>query len=506
MHYLLNLIAKLAQIFMEENYMPSNFKVFVTYGWNNETNELVYSFVDLLRKLGFDAECDKTYTEKQATSNFSDIMNNGLLQDKIIVILSSTYKIKAESGSGGVGTEYRIISNDIHKNSNKYILVSFDGTTEDIRNQIVPKLYEGYEIIDIIEDEKKNYEQIVAKLQEKQLICFSNVAKTTPNIETKHPKKFTLNGRQEVCPGYGEFKNTCSKSITFSNRHLCKDCFDSEFKDQILELYKAQGYQVTPCTYDVNAFTAKLCYGFITTIIYVKTFSQYNNEISADELIALENIKSKEFSKTGKKIDQVHIVSVSQVNSITRDIAKRYDFVVMPEEELLQKIMDLSEYFTSVIEKYEKSDLFHHYIELNNISGDSLDDVIDNFIERPDSNSMLFLGDYGCGKTSFCLKTTYQLIKKYKANESPYIPILICLRDFTKSLSIDDLLTNFFINKNNINNGNIKTFNQLLKHRKVVLIFDGFDEIAKRIDYDIKYQVYNVVCYHVSRVDKHPKS
>ena len=36
-----------------------------------------------------------------------------------------------------------------------------------------------------------------------------------------------------------------------------------------------------------------------------------------------------------------------------------------------------------------------------------------------------------------------------------------------------------------------------MKYKNILLIFDGFDEVAKRVDYDTKLRIYNeIVSYH----------
>lgn len=34
----------------------------------------------------------------------------------------------------------------------------------------------------------------------------------------------------------------------------------------------------------------------------------------------------------------------------------------------------------------------------------------------------------------------------------------------------------------------------LLQYRKFVILFDGFDEVAKRVNYDVKFSVFNQIC------------
>lgn len=165
-------------------------------------------------------------------------------------------------------------------------------------------------------------------------------------------------------------------------------------------------------------------------------------------------------------------------------------------------IMDLKNYFCDFSQKYEENPIREHFININTMEGDSLVYTINEFINNEDENALLILGEYGCGKTSFCLDLTYNMIQKYKIDSTKYIPIIIYLREYSKAISMDDMITNFFINKYNIINGNIRNFKKLLEYGKILLIFDGFDEIAKRVDYDVKYRVFNEICKYANNSTK----
>ena len=57
-----------------------------------------------------------------------------------------------------------------------------------------------------------------------------------------------------------------------------------------------------------------------------------------------------------------------------------------------------------------------------------------------------------------------------------------------------NLFLNFFIKKCQASNLSIEAFKMLLQYRKFVILFDGFDEVAKRVNYDVKFSVFNQIC------------
>ena len=120
-------------------------------------------------------------------------------------------------------------------------------------------------------------------------------------------------------------------------------------------------------------------------------------------------------------------------------------------------------------------------------------EYVDGFLES-EYKALLILGDYGSGKTSFCYIYTLELLDNFLQGKSGFLPILIKLRGYNKAVGVTQLLTDYFVNDLGINNFNILSLKLLLKNINVVLIFDGFDEIAKKVDFDIKYDVLKEIC------------
>ncbi len=168
--------------------------VFVSYCWESEKyKEQVISFINFLRENGFAADMDIKFMQEESSVDFNRIMHKGIMKyDKVIVLLSKNYKVKAETFEGGVGKEYRFILNDIEKNPNKYILASFLELTKKSIDKIAPIEFAGREIVDLSKDENDDFENLFGKLTESQKYVFSEIAFETPIVEQKKIKKFTL--------------------------------------------------------------------------------------------------------------------------------------------------------------------------------------------------------------------------------------------------------------------------------------------------------------------------
>lgn len=236
--------------------------------------------------------------------------------------------------------------------------------------------------------------------------------------------------------------------------------------------------------------------------VLVRTEALYGGSYDANEIIKLKRIRELYDNECSIKISETQLVVNGNCHGEIIDLAKIYNMKVYFENDIVNMIMDLNNYFCDFSQKYEQNPIREHFIDINTIEGDSLLYTVDEFINNEDENALLILGEYGCGKTSFCLDLTYNMIEAYKRDSTKYIPIIIYLKEYSKAISIDDMISNFFINKYNIINGNIRNFKKLLEYGKVLLIFDGFDEVAKRVNYDVKYRVFNEICKYSSNNTK----
>lgn len=173
--------------------------IFVSYSWINEKpSNKVLEFVDFLRKNGFDACCDIIYKQQETAIDFTEMMAKYLNNsDKVIIVLSKEYKDKADLFMGGVGEEYRYIIKDINFNKNKYILVSFESLTNDIKNKITPNFLKNREIVDLIKDSKENYRELFSKLSNQPSIVFSEVNEMQTKITPVKVNHFSLDQKAE---------------------------------------------------------------------------------------------------------------------------------------------------------------------------------------------------------------------------------------------------------------------------------------------------------------------
>ncbi|WP_406737792.1 NACHT domain-containing protein [Streptomyces sp. NBC_00853] len=116
-----------------------------------------------------------------------------------------------------------------------------------------------------------------------------------------------------------------------------------------------------------------------------------------------------------------------------------------------------------------------------------LDRYVETWLTDPTKKHLSLLGEFGMGKSWFSLHFASKLAQAWKDAKNrgmprPRIPLVIPLRDYAKQTSVSALLSEFFFNKHKIGLRSYDVFSVLNRMGRLLLIFDGFDEMASRID------------------------
>lgn len=118
-------IRALNKYLMGGKIMVPSMNIFISYAVDKEVPQTaIDSLRNELRRSGFNAEHYKSLIVKER--DLTQLMLRHMRDsDRVIVVLSKTYKKKAEGAKGGVWEEYQMIKNDIEKKPEKYIFVCF---------------------------------------------------------------------------------------------------------------------------------------------------------------------------------------------------------------------------------------------------------------------------------------------------------------------------------------------------------------------------------------------
>jgi len=153
-----------------------------------------------------------------------------------------------------------------------------------------------------------------------------------------------------------------------------------------------------------------------------------------------------------------------------------------------RELIDFEPYVRQLVADYDGSELSTYYVDLGCRTDDGseikpMDGYVDRWLDDPTRNHISILGDYGTGKTSFCRQYAAGLGRRWLADpDRNRIPILISLRDYAKTMGLQQLITDFLVNRCGIQ-ARYEAFTRFNADGKLVLLFDGFDEMAQKVDY-----------------------
>lgn len=157
-------------------------------------------------------------------------------------------------------------------------------------------------------------------------------------------------------------------------------------------------------------------------------------------------------------------------------------------------------YFDTLTRLVEESRLLDYYVDLGcykmvtDTNGNEnepehygvIDDYIDDWLRERGKMHISILGEFGTGKTWFCRHYAYRQLRRYLADPvHERLPLLITLRDFTKSMTAQQLINDALLEKYRLSlvGSAFEVFERMNRRGKLLLILDGFDEMARKVDY-----------------------
>lgn len=216
-------------------------------------------------------------------------------------------------------------------------------------------------------------------------------------------------------------------------------------------------------------------------------------EITVGDVDALDEILDR-------KTPQGWLISDKRISERARARASGDEaFQIFSLAEFLQQMV-WGPYFDALTSLVERASIPHLYVDLGcykqemDASGneiardryDSLDAYVDNWLTERGKVHISLLGAFGTGKTWFCHHYAYRQLKRYLDNPvSQRLPILITLRAFTKSLTPQQLINDALLEQYRLPfvGSAFEVFHEMNRRGKLLLILDGFDEMARQVDY-----------------------
>ncbi len=223
----------------------------------------------------------------------------------------------------------------------------------------------------------------------------------------------------------------------------------------------------------------------------------------------LRDIAALRQSVEEQRTDEGWLVTARRISRAARDEVEKeenrhlgcYTF-----DELLDQDADFSGYLNWLEAEVKRRDIKTKYVPLACTKEESdpitkrriavsryeerdgwIDGYIDLWLDDPAKEHISILGEFGTGKTWFAFHYAWTALQRYRdaqkrGVERPRLPLVIPLRDYAKAVSVESLFSEFFFRKHEIPLPGYSAFEQLNRMGKLLLIFDGFDEMAARVD------------------------
>lgn len=143
-------------------------RIFISYSWTTPSHEdWVINLAERLVSDGVDVTIDKwNLKEGHDKFDFMESMVKSPDINKVLIILDKKYSEKADSRSGGVGTETQIISPKIYENVSQEKFIPIVTEQDEDGKAYVPTFLEGRVYIDLSLQEhyEKNYETLLRNI------------------------------------------------------------------------------------------------------------------------------------------------------------------------------------------------------------------------------------------------------------------------------------------------------------------------------------------------------
>lgn len=171
--------------------MNHNPKIFIHYSWDNEIHKVwILYLANRLMSDGVDVVFDQYDLKLGANNNY--FMEQISKASKVLLIMTSNYKIKADNRTSGVGYEYQIISTEFAKiitTNTKFIPILRDG---DVSSSI-PTFLQSFLYLDIRNDSdfEKKYIELLKNIYDEPIIPRPPLGKKPDFIKSNSETKKT---------------------------------------------------------------------------------------------------------------------------------------------------------------------------------------------------------------------------------------------------------------------------------------------------------------------------
>ena len=293
-------------------------------------------------------------------------------------------------------------------------------------------------------------------------------------------------------------RNLAADSTGFCRSHHPDPAFrqssGGDFEKQVLSILRLLGYSVER-NVTLNGCQIDLLAIYHTGVIPLRLMVECKDY---DHPVGIEEVKAFAGSlapASGRAVDKGLIVAKSGFTREAKELAQSCGIQPVTYADLSTALVDFDGYISQVIREFDQLPVASSYIELSGTDTENyegaddmvvrtpLTKLVDEYFRQPDGSKLALLGNFGTGKTTFCRKYARDLAKAYQSDPTGRIPIVVNLRDFDARLDIQELVTNTLQFRYGVRI-DIAVSRELQRLGRFLMLFDGFDEMATRVDPD----------------------
>jgi hypothetical protein len=211
--------------------------VFVHYSWDSEEHKKWTLFLaDRLISDGVEVIFDRYDLKLGANNNY--FMEKIESADKVLLVTTPEYKIKADNRTSGVGYEYQIISTEFFQNissNSKFIPILRTGT----KNISIPLFLQSFLFLDMTEETEfeARYIELLKNIYDEPIIQKPSKGKRPDFKKLDSTLKAAINVKSE-----NDYSKILSLGTTKKQSH--KILGDPQNDEELLETYWSHGLQL----------------------------------------------------------------------------------------------------------------------------------------------------------------------------------------------------------------------------------------------------------------------
>ncbi|NRG42297.1 NACHT domain-containing protein [Rathayibacter sp. VKM Ac-2835] len=213
----------------------------------------------------------------------------------------------------------------------------------------------------------------------------------------------------------------------------------------------------------------------------------------------VQYVDNTKYGKDLTKLSMVHMIDPGAIclivssNGFTPDVRERAAktrIETLTYSELFEKFEKFQPYVelitgdTQVADQIrELSSVYEHPKFVDAHGSDNALEWMDKWLHDHDAAKswLLVVGEYGTGKSALTRMLQKRWLESYKQDPGAAIPVRIELGAFTKQFDAQGLL-HHFLDHNGLSHVPIEFFWSLIRSGRVVLILDGYDEMAQYLN------------------------